>query len=104
MVKRLPRHRVVARKIKFQLKDRLGEPLHLNLLSLVVRLFGSFRAKVAFDLVERRKYAFPLLKAEWERLPLEPPLREVWEACFPLGGRTLNAVPVGTTPPERGGA
>ena len=63
MVKRLPRHRVVARKIKFQLKDRLGEPLHLNLLSLVVRLFGSFRAKVAFDLVERRKYAFPLLKA-----------------------------------------
>ena len=47
---------------------------------------------------------FPLLKAEWEHLPLEPPLREVWEACFPLGARTLNAVPVGTTPPERGGA
>jgi hypothetical protein len=43
--------------------DRLGEPLHLNLASMLVKLFGSFRAKVAFDLVERRRYAFPLLKA-----------------------------------------
>lgn len=46
-----------------QLADRLGEPLHLNLASLVVRLFGGFRAKVAFDLIERRRYAMPLLKA-----------------------------------------
>ena len=45
------------------LADRLGEPLHLNLASLLVKLFGGFRAKVAFDLVERRRYAFPLLKA-----------------------------------------
>ncbi|MGA0099875.1 MAG: hypothetical protein ACO3LM_10360 [Steroidobacteraceae bacterium] len=43
--------------------DRLGEPLHLNVLSVLVRLFGGFRAKVAFDLVERRRYAYPLLKA-----------------------------------------
>jgi hypothetical protein len=63
MAKRPSRRRALARRIQFQLKDRLGEPLHLNLLSLFVRLFGSFRAKVAFDLVERRKYAFPLLKA-----------------------------------------
>lgn len=46
-----------------QLADRLGEPLHLNLASLCVRLFGGFRAKVAFDLIERRRYAMPLLKA-----------------------------------------
>ncbi len=45
------------------LADRLGEPLHLNVASLFVKLLGSFRAKVAFDLVERRRYAFPLLKA-----------------------------------------
>jgi hypothetical protein len=45
------------------LRDRLAEPLHLNLISVFVRLFGSFRAKVAFDLVERRRYAFALLKA-----------------------------------------
>ncbi|MFO1071419.1 MAG: hypothetical protein U1E17_01680 [Geminicoccaceae bacterium] len=45
------------------LRDRLAEPIHLNLISIFVQLFGSFRAKVAFDLVERRRYAFALLKA-----------------------------------------
>jgi len=45
------------------LADRLGEPLHLNLMSVLVRLLGGFRAKVAFDLIERRRYAYPLLKA-----------------------------------------
>lgn len=50
-------------KLAWQLSDRLAEPLHLNLLSLFVQAFGSFRAKVAFDLVERRRYAFALLKA-----------------------------------------
>lgn len=46
-----------------QLADRLGEPLHLNAASVLVKLFGGFRAKVAFDLIERRRYAMPLLKA-----------------------------------------
>lgn len=46
-----------------RLADRLGEPLHLNLISIFVKLFGGFRAKVAFDLIERRRYAFCLLKA-----------------------------------------
>ncbi len=45
------------------LRDRLAEPLHLNLASAFVSLFGSFRAKVAFDLVDRRRYAFCVLKA-----------------------------------------
>lgn len=45
------------------LADRLGEPLHLNLASVLVKLFGGFRAQVAFDLIERRRYAMPLLKA-----------------------------------------
>lgn len=45
------------------LRDRLGEPLHLNAASVVVKLFGGFRAKVAFDLIERRRYAFALLQA-----------------------------------------
>jgi hypothetical protein len=43
--------------------DRLTEPLHLNILSAFVALFGSFRSKVAFDLVARRHYAFGLLQA-----------------------------------------
>lgn len=50
------------------LKDRLSEPLHLNVLSALVRLFGGFRLQVEFDLVERRRYAFALLQAaDWAR-------------------------------------
>jgi len=45
------------------LRDRLGEPLHLNLISLFVYLFGSYRMKVYFDLVIRRNAAFGLLHA-----------------------------------------
>ncbi|MBV8800505.1 MAG: hypothetical protein JO208_11950 [Alphaproteobacteria bacterium] len=43
--------------------ERLTEPLHLNLLSVPVALFGSYRAKVAWDLVVRQQYAFPILYA-----------------------------------------
>jgi hypothetical protein len=43
--------------------DRLTEPVHLNLLSGFVALFGSLRTKVDFDLIERRYHAFGLLRA-----------------------------------------
>lgn len=43
--------------------ERLAEPIHLNLASLPVALFGSDRAKIAFDLVVRQQHAFGLLKA-----------------------------------------
>jgi hypothetical protein len=43
--------------------ERLSEPVHLNLLSLFVMIFGSFRLKVAFDLVLRSQHAYALLKA-----------------------------------------
>jgi hypothetical protein len=43
--------------------ERLTEPLHMNFLSLLVALFGSFRAKVDFDLIVRQQYAFPILHA-----------------------------------------
>jgi len=46
--------------------ERLTEPLHLNLLSLFVLAFGSFRSKVNFDLVVRQYYAYGILRsAEW---------------------------------------
>ena len=45
------------------LLERLTEPLHLNFLSAFVAIFGSFRARVAFDLVLRQQHAFGLLKA-----------------------------------------
>jgi hypothetical protein len=41
--------------------ERLTEPLHLNLLSLGVAIFGSLRAKVAFDLVLRQQHAYSIL-------------------------------------------
>ena len=43
--------------------ERLAEPLHLNLASLFVAIFGSYRRKVDFDLVVRQQYACPLLYA-----------------------------------------
>lgn len=46
--------------------ERLTEPLHLNLIALGVALFGSYRAKVAFDLMVRQQYAFPILFAAEE--------------------------------------
>ena len=43
--------------------ERLTEPLHLNLISAGVALFGGVRAKTAFDLLVRRQHAYGLLKA-----------------------------------------
>jgi hypothetical protein len=44
------------------LKERLTEPLHLNLFSLLVGAFGGFRSKVEWDLVPRAHYAYGLLE------------------------------------------
>jgi hypothetical protein len=43
--------------------ERLTEPLHLNLASVFVAMFGSFRLKVAFDLVYKQPYAWGILRA-----------------------------------------
>jgi hypothetical protein len=43
--------------------ERLSEPMHLNIISLFVAAFGSFRRKVEFDLVVRHSHAFGLLGA-----------------------------------------
>jgi hypothetical protein len=45
------------------LRERMTEPLHLNLTAMAVALCGSFRTKVAFDLVQRPHYAYGLLAA-----------------------------------------
>jgi hypothetical protein len=44
-------------------RERLAAPLSLNLISIFVGLFGSFRAKVEFDLVVRMHHAWGLLYA-----------------------------------------
>jgi len=43
--------------------ERLTEPLHVNLVSAFVAVFGTFRARVTFDLVVRQQFAFPILYA-----------------------------------------
>ncbi|MDR3195106.1 MAG: hypothetical protein LBT76_07450 [Tannerella sp.] len=43
--------------------ERLTEPLHQNQLAIPVFLFGSYRARIAFDLILRQQHAFGLLKA-----------------------------------------
>jgi hypothetical protein len=50
-------------KIQKVFIERLTEPLHLNFISIFVAVLGGFRAKVAFDLVVRQQYAFPILFA-----------------------------------------
>jgi hypothetical protein len=49
------RHRILV--------ERLGEPLHLNVLSAFVAVFGSTRAKIDFDLVLRPQHAASILRA-----------------------------------------
>jgi hypothetical protein len=44
-------------------RERLSEPLHLNLISLPVLAFGSVRSKIYFDLLIRQQHAFGLLNA-----------------------------------------
>lgn len=44
-------------------RERLAEPLHLNIASLFVAMFGSLRSKIYFDLVPRQANAFALLTA-----------------------------------------
>jgi hypothetical protein len=52
----------VPRRLGRVLYERFPEPLHLNLLSIFVALFGSYKMRIACDLVVRQQYAFSLLK------------------------------------------
>ena len=44
-------------------RERLSEPLHLNAIAAFVAAFGSYRAKVYFDLAYRQYTAFNLMDA-----------------------------------------
>lgn len=43
--------------------ERLTEPISLNLISLFVYLFGSYKLKIDFDLIIRQPNAFGILKS-----------------------------------------
>ena len=52
----------VPKRLGRVLYERLPEPLHLNILSIFVALFGNYKMRIACDLVVRQQYAFSLLK------------------------------------------
>lgn len=59
LLKRLSQKRIWNRIYR----ERLSEPLHLNIISLFVLVFGSFRRKIFYDLILRPHHAFCILKA-----------------------------------------
>src|SRR5262245_56042272 len=54
------KNRAAWRRIYY---ERLTEPLHLNAISFLVLMFGSFRLKIEYDLLVRQYNAFAILKA-----------------------------------------
>lgn len=52
--------KLALNKIFYQ---RITEPLHLNILSILVKTFGSYRMKITWDLIIRQHYAYGILKA-----------------------------------------
>ena len=61
--------RLTQRRIWRQIAlERLSEPLHLNLASLFVAMFGSLRMRIFHDLCVRPQHAFGLLTAADEAI------------------------------------
>jgi hypothetical protein len=81
------RHRYIWERI---LRERLSEPVHLNLLSLGVALVGSFEQKVYFDLVIRQQNAFALLNAARKAKALDIPEVTAIEFGVANGAGLLN--------------
>jgi len=65
----------VPKRLGRVLYERFPEPLHLNILSIFVALFGNYKMRIACDLVVRQQYAFSLLKTA--ELALAQGLRSV---------------------------
>lgn len=74
------------------LRERLTEPLHLNVLSLLVAVFGSFRAKVDHDLVIRQHNAYCLLKCADHAKSLGIKTVSVLEFGVAAGAGLMNLV------------
>lgn len=61
------KHKYIWKRFLF---ERLTEPLHLNIISFFILLFGNYRSKIDFDLIIRSQHAFGLLKAADRALKL----------------------------------
>jgi hypothetical protein len=64
LIRKLTKYRIWEKL----LYERLGEPLHLNLASVFVAVFGGLKAKVKWDLVLRPYYAYGVLHAAEQAL------------------------------------
>jgi hypothetical protein len=53
--------RRIGQRLDRILLERLTEPIHLNIASIIVAFLGSFRAKVRHDLIVRQQFAFSIL-------------------------------------------
>ncbi|MBI1335780.1 MAG: hypothetical protein GC164_02330 [Phycisphaera sp.] len=78
------------RILKRVLVERLSEPLHLNLLTLPVAVFGSLRWKVEFDLVLRPYHAYGLLSAADRAAKLGLPAIKAVEFGVAAGAGLMN--------------
>jgi hypothetical protein len=70
--------------------ERLTEPIHLNLLSIFIALFGSYKAKISFDLVLREHNAYGILRAAEEAKKLGLKSVSIIEFGVAAGAGLLN--------------
>ena len=59
MLKKL-KHKYIWKRIFL---ERLSEPIHLNFLSLFVKIFGNFETQIEWDLILKQQHAYGILKA-----------------------------------------
>ena len=57
--KKLKKRHILKRLVT----ERFSEPLHMNIVAFFVWIFGSYKAKIWFDLVLRQNHAYSLLQA-----------------------------------------
>ena len=72
------------------LYERLSEPIHLNVLALLVSLFGSYRTKIEFDLILRQQHAYALLDIADQAKQLGLKKVSVFEFGVAAGSGLLN--------------
>lgn len=70
--------------------ERLTEPLHLNVISIFIFLFGSLRKKIAFDLVIRQQHAYALLNVADQAKSLGYSKATIMEFGVAAGAGLLN--------------
>jgi hypothetical protein len=77
-------------------RERLAEPLHLNLIALFVAMLGSRRLKIYFDLYARPQFAFGVLHAADEAKRMGLSKIKVLEFGTASGAGLLNLSEIAT--------